>query len=120
MDARGSSFSHDSPESPESTLIGGPIQNNKELSALADPITYIDATDPPFLILHGDADELVPPCQSILLHDALKARGVPSKLIIVPKGGHGPGLWIDQYTEEMAHFFDTQKAKRQPNKKKKI
>jgi acetyl esterase/lipase len=107
MDSCGSSFSHDAPESPESTLIGGPIQENDDLCGLANPITYIDANDPPFLILHGDADELVPHCQSILLHEALQAKGVPSKLIIVPKGGHGPGLWIDQYTSEMVNFFNT-------------
>ena len=46
--------------SPEAILIGGPIDENLDKCALANPITYIDANDPPFLILHGDADPLVP------------------------------------------------------------
>src|SRR5581483_402137 len=45
---------HDSPNSPESKLVGGPIQENKEKAAKANPITYVSKDDPPFLILHGD------------------------------------------------------------------
>lgn len=110
MDACGSSFSHDAPDSPESTLIGGPIQENDALSALADPITYVDPTDPPFLILHGDADPLVPHCQSELLYEALQANGVESTLVIVPGGGHGDGMWVDPYVGQMVRFFEAQKA----------
>ena len=95
-----------SPDSPASILIGGPIQENDELSALADPITYVDADDPPFLILHGDADPLVPHCQSELLYEALQAAGVESRLLIVPGGGHGRGMWIDTYIDQMVAFFD--------------
>jgi acetyl esterase/lipase len=110
MDACGSSFSHDAVESPESTLVGGPIQENDAMCALANPITYIDAQDPPFLILHGDADPLVPHCQSELLHEALVAAGVESRLIIVPGGGHGEGMWIPKYIDEMTAFFVAQKS----------
>ncbi len=106
MDACGSEMVHDAPDSPASILIGGPIQENDELSALADPITYVDADDPPFLILHGDADPLVPHCQSELLYEALQAAGVESRLLIVPGGGHGRGMWIDTYIDQMVAFFD--------------
>jgi acetyl esterase/lipase len=112
MDSCGSSFSHDAPDSPESTLTGGPIQQNDDMCALANPITYIDRNDPPFLLLHGDADKIVPHCQSILLYNALQAKSVQSKLIIVPKAGHGEGMWLDQYTTEMVKFFDAQKVKK--------
>jgi dipeptidyl aminopeptidase/acylaminoacyl peptidase len=60
----------------ESILIGGPIQDNDELCALANPITYIDENDLPFLIVHGDADPLVPYCQSVLLHEALTKKRI--------------------------------------------
>ncbi|QHT65484.1 alpha/beta hydrolase [Rhodocytophaga rosea] len=112
MDSCGSSFSHDAPDSPESTLTGGPIQQNDNMCALANPITYIDRNDPPFLLLHGDGDKIVPHCQSLLLDKALQAKGVQSRLIIVPKAGHGEGMWLDQYTAEMVKFFDAQKAKK--------
>lgn len=105
MDSCGSSFSHDAIESPESTLVGGPIQENDEMCTLANPITYADKSDPSFLILHGDADPLVPHCQGILLHEALEKKGVQSKLTIVPGGGHGDGMWEPEYIKEMADFF---------------
>jgi acetyl esterase/lipase len=105
MDSCGSTMVHDAPDSPESTLIGGPIQENDELCALANPITYIDKNDPPFLIIHGDADPLVPNCQSIILHEALRSKDVENKIISVPGGGHGDGVFIDKYIEKMIKFF---------------
>lgn len=80
---------HNAPGSPESRLIGGPIQQNREKVARANPITYVSAADPPFLIAHGDADRLVPHHQSVLLEAALKAAGVPVTFHTVRGGGHG-------------------------------
>jgi len=40
---------HNTPDSPESQLIGGPIQENKEKVAKANPITYVTKDDAPFL-----------------------------------------------------------------------
>lgn len=96
---------HNAPDSPESSLIGGPIQDNPEQCALADPVTYIDRNDPPFLILHGDADPLVPHCQSELLYDALQKAHVPSQFVLVPNAQHGPGLFTEQYFRMMTDFF---------------
>jgi acetyl esterase/lipase len=108
MDSCGSSLVHNAPNSPESSLIGGPIQDNKDKCALANPITYVDANDPPFLILHGDADPLVPHCESEMLYDALQKAGVPSQLVLVPNGQHGPGVLIDKYFKMMTGFFATE------------
>ena len=80
---------HDAPGSPESRLIGGAIQRNKEKVAAANPITYISPGAPPFLIAHGDADRLVPYQQSVLLAAALKAVEVPVTFYTVKGGGHG-------------------------------
>ncbi len=82
---------HDAPRSPESLLVGGPIQENPEKVAAANPITYVSKDDPPFLIMHGDKDDLVPFSQSELLHAALEKAGVPSKLHVVKGAGHGFG-----------------------------
>lgn len=112
MDSCGSSFSHDAPESPESVLTGAPIQNNDDMCALANPITYVDAADVPFLILHGDGDMIVPHCQGIFLNEALEKAGVPTRLIIVPGAGHGPGMWEEPYIGEMISFFQQQLAKK--------
>jgi acetyl esterase/lipase len=80
---------HDVANSPESLLVGGPIQENKDKVRRANPITYITREAPPFLIVHGDADLLVPHHQSELLEESLKRAGVSVKLITIPGGPHG-------------------------------
>ena len=84
-----SGMAHDPANSPESELIGGAIQENKEKATKANPITYVTPGDPPFLICHGDADPLVPHHQSELLEAALKKAGVPVTFYTVKGAGHG-------------------------------
>ena len=98
---------NDGANSPESLLIGGSVQDNKDKAVLANPITYIDANDPPFLILHGDADQTVPICQSILLVNALQKANVPSQLVLIPNAQHGTGMFVDKYFKMMIDFFTT-------------
>jgi acetyl esterase/lipase len=80
---------HDPADSPESELIGGAIQETKRRTARANPITYVTAADPPFLICHGDQDPLVPHHQSELLEAALEKAGVPVTFYTVKGAGHG-------------------------------
>jgi acetyl esterase/lipase len=56
--------------------------------AEASPITHITPDDPPFLLIHGDRDELVPAEQSQLMYDRLVQANVPAELIIVQNAGH--------------------------------
>ncbi len=64
-----------------SLLLGGPQRDKMDNAALANPVTHIQAnaarqgTLPPFLIVHGDADEMVPLRQSQFLYDALDEAG---------------------------------------------
>lgn len=74
---------------PPSLLMGCPIQECKEKTATANPITYVSKDDPPFLILHGMLDCLVPWKQSVILQEALEKSGVDSRLILIPNGEHG-------------------------------
>ena len=104
MDSCGSEMAHDAADSPESVYIGGLVQGNHDLCALANPMTYVDKNDPPFLIIHGDADPLVPHCQSVLLYKALQKNGVESEFISVPGAGHG-GIWEQDYQDQMVAFF---------------
>ena len=55
----------------------------------ASPVNYVSADDPPFLLIHGDADRIVPYQQSEIMEAALRKAGVPVKLVRVPGGGHG-------------------------------
>ena len=95
---------HDSANSPESELIGGAIQENKDKAARANPITYVTLGDPPFLIVHGDQDPLVPHHQSELLEAALKKAGVPVTFYPVKGAGHG-GLRDPKVPEMTGEFL---------------
>jgi dipeptidyl aminopeptidase/acylaminoacyl peptidase len=98
-------MNHNAPDSPESVLIGGPIQEHPDECALANPATYIDPDDPPFMIIHGDNDPLVPYCNSESLDAALVKAGVASEYILVEGAGHGDGLIEPQYLDKMVQFF---------------
>jgi acetyl esterase/lipase len=80
---------HDPAQSPESELIGGPIQENRDKVRRANPIAYVTAKAPPFLICHGDADPLVPHHQSQLLEAALRQAGGAVTFYTVKGAGHG-------------------------------
>ena len=54
----------------------------------ASPVTYITPDDPPFLIIHGEKDDIVPVEQAQALDKRLKEAGVPSELVIVKNGTH--------------------------------
>lgn len=69
-------------------LFGGPVAQHKKLARDANPITHITAKSPPFLIMHGDRDNLVPLTQSRLLVNALKAAGTPVDFRVVRGAGH--------------------------------
>jgi acetyl esterase/lipase len=99
-----STMKHDAPDSPESRLIGGPIQENKDKAQRANPITYVTKDDPPLLIVHGDKDPLVPHNQSEILLDALRKAGVEATLYTVAGGGHG--FKDPQVDVLVAQFFD--------------
>jgi len=99
-----SSMRHAAADSPESLLVGGAIEKMKEMVAKASPITYVGKGNPPFLIMHGDKDNLVPINQSEILYDALKKAGVEATFEVVKGAGHGfGGPEVNRKVEE---FFD--------------
>lgn len=97
---------HDPTNSPESRLIGGPVQENKAKAARVNPITFVTPDDPPFLIVHGDADPLVPHHQSELLFAALKKNGVTVRFHTIKGAGHGQGFGGREIEEMVIEFFD--------------
>ncbi|MCL1883483.1 MAG: alpha/beta hydrolase [Defluviitaleaceae bacterium] len=58
------------------------------LAAAASPQTYINGSEPPFLLLHGDKDDIVPIEQSYLLRDELEKHGSTVLMHTVLGGGH--------------------------------
>lgn len=86
-----------------------PITDEKEIIAIArdiSPVYHVSNDDPPTLIIHGDADTLVPIQQAELFLEKLKDAGVETRLITKPGAGHGwPNLEKDMDT--FADWFDT-------------
>ena len=85
---------HHSPESSDSQFVygvysGKALGEDPEEDAKADPITYINGDEPPFIHFHGDLDLLVSPSQSLHLHDALTKQGIPSTRYLLKGEGHG-------------------------------
>jgi acetyl esterase/lipase len=101
---------HNAADSPESQLIGAPIQTKPKLVKAINPITYVSAEASPFLIQHGTDDCLVPPQQSQLLFDALlPAIGADRvHLILLQGAGHGGGplFWADANVQRVLDFLD--------------
>ncbi|MFM5950865.1 MAG: alpha/beta hydrolase fold domain-containing protein [Novosphingobium sp.] len=56
--------------------------------ALASPVSYVDAKDPPFLLIHGTEDKVVPIAQSRRGEAKLRAAGVPVEVIYIDGVDH--------------------------------
>lgn len=56
------------------------------------PHLHVPADAPPCFLLHAEDDASVPVANTLLLHAALRARGVPCEMHLFPDGGHGFGL----------------------------
>ena len=77
-----------------------------EIGRKISPITHVSKDDPPTLILHGDADKLVPIQQGETLVKALTDVGVEARLVVHKGGAHGwDGIVKD--CETVADWFDT-------------
>ncbi len=104
----GNIIDHDAANSPESRLIGysqpgqgiGVLRANINNPAApfpelvikvvqANPQTWADADDPPFMIVHGTADTSVPYAQSQRLLSTLIGLGHAPLFLAVPDAGHG-------------------------------
>ena len=63
--------------------------NADEIAKHVSPINYVNRSNPPIITIHGDKDTLVPYEQSVRLHKALDAAGVPNRLVTMLGAGHG-------------------------------
>ena len=81
----------------------------------ASPLHHVSPNSAPILLMHGDADTTVPIEQSEMMEKALRAAGVPTHLLRIPGGGHGPTFagatnppdymgemvrWLDRYLKQ--------------------
>lgn len=102
---------HDAPNSPEARLLGGPVAEKTELAHSANPIVYIDKSDPPFLIMHGDSDHVVPLGQSVILAKALIDAGVETTMKTIPGADHEGRQFRTPESQQLITDFFTDKLK---------
>jgi len=97
---------HDAANSPEGLLIGGSVPEHQELAKKASPIHQnLDKRLPPFLIVHGDSDQIVHVNQSIEMYKALKGSGQNVTFYKVVGADHGAGIWSPQVLDITDKFL---------------
>ena len=96
-------------------LLGGTVSEKRELAVLASPIFHITKECPPFLIVHGSKDWVVPIFQSERFYDALQKAGVESEMVIKEGVGHDEGIATPDMMDKVTGFFDKY-VKKEPAK----
>jgi acetyl esterase/lipase len=97
---------HSSPKAPEALLLGKPVPANLKAAAAASPINYISKDDPPFLVMHGQSDDVVPIAQAETFAAALKSAGVSVEFVSLPTGHLPKGRQMMQAVQDffVAHL----------------
>lgn len=76
----------------------------------ASPLHHVSSASAPFLLIHGDADDVVPYKQSVAMYEALQAASVPSTFLTMPGAGHGapfpPSINPRDYIDAAVRWFD--------------
>jgi acetyl esterase/lipase len=91
-------------------LLGGRVNDKKELAASGSAVTHVTKDCPPFLIVHGDKDATVPFSQAESLNEVLKKAGVDVTLLAIRDGSHTFGN-PPELVKAVSEFFDKQLKK---------
>lgn len=101
---------HNDANSPESILMGAPLQEIRELCEMASPITYINKNTPPFFVLHSIGDPVVPVQQSVRLAEAIRTKAGEEKVKAVfteARADHGkPNYDTEEIVTEALGFLE--------------
>jgi len=82
-----------------------------EIGRKISPVTHVTSDDPPTLIIHGDADKLVPIQQAEIIVEKLKEAGVPAELSVKSGAAHGwPNITAEM--TKVADWFDKHLAEK--------
>jgi acetyl esterase/lipase len=93
------------PWSSVGELLGCGVRKCMDRAYWASPVSYVNPGDPPFLIVHGTQDTIVPVSQSILLDSLLRAARVPVEFHKVEEGHGGPAFLADSTQAWISGFL---------------
>jgi acetyl esterase/lipase len=93
-----------SPGPPESLLLGAGPAADPARARDASPVAHVHRDAPPFLLVHGEDDSLVPCAHSRALAARLREAGAPAYLRLVPSADHG---WHGIPDDEVEAVFST-------------
>jgi dipeptidyl aminopeptidase/acylaminoacyl peptidase len=99
---------HDDASSPESRFLGEKITDCPELCRLSAPLTYVSKSMPPFLIIHGSADPIVPVEQSLRFYERIKEVAGESRVeLFIAKGQlhHGSPWYQEEWLSDICFAF---------------
>ncbi len=89
-------------------FLGSTLASNRPLWVKASPISHVGPETPPFLLLHGTADTVVPYQQSVSMLTALQAAGADAEIFTAEDAAHGFSShpkWYTSTTDATAEFF---------------
>lgn len=87
-------------------LLNSPVNQALELAREASPLQWVDSETPPFFIMHGALDDMVPMEQSEKLADALEKNGVDYEFVVLKNAGHGAdNFYQDVLKERVVRFL---------------
>lgn len=89
-------------------LLGDEPREQKERMSLMNPIEKVvpGRTYPPFLLLHGDKDELVPYEQSVVMAEKLCENDVHTEMIRIEGAPHEGDFWSQELLDLIADYFE--------------
>ena len=86
-------------------LLGGQPEKQRQLAILASPVSHVDRSDPPLLLLHGDQDAQMPINQSHELHGKFKGLGLAVALYVLHGAAHGGRVFYDEARTKLVSGF---------------
>jgi len=70
-------------------MFGGLLKDKIELATLTSPVEYLDNSNPPILLIHGDNDNILSIENSLYMKEVSQKKGAGVELVVVKGAGHG-------------------------------
>ncbi len=87
-------------------LLGGSREEVPDIWLEASAASWVDGSEPPFLLIHGEEDHSIPPAQSQAFAALLKSAGGEVELLLIPDASHNKIKSSAQSLEAVENFIN--------------